>query len=79
MNRFTKENKGLLKEHFVVLKNLWKYIVEIEEFALAIGRLEYILEDLSLYIYGDISFTDNLIMCVSIRSYIIFLAGYLVI
>jgi len=75
MNRFAEGNKGPLKEHLLMLKNLWRYIAEIEEFALIIGGLKYILEDLDLYVYRNASFTDDLITYMSIGGHIAFLAG----
>ncbi len=79
VNRFTERNKGLLKKYFIILKNLWKYIAEIKKFILIIKRFEYILENLSLYIYRDTNFTNDLIICVSTGNHIVFLAGCLVI
>ncbi len=75
MNRFAERNKGPSKEYLLILKNLWRYIAETEELALVIGRLEYTLEDLGLYIYKDASFIDDLITRVSTGSHIVFLAG----
>jgi len=53
--------------------------VETIEFALIIRGFEYILEDLGLYIYGDINFVDDFIIYMSIGGYIVFLAGCLII
>src|SRR6266699_3749327 len=76
VNRFTERNTNPSKEHFIVLKNLWRYIAETKELTLAIGRLEYTLKDLDLYTYENTSFVDDLIMRVSTGNHIVFLAGY---
>ena len=57
------------------MKNLWRYITEIVKLVLIIGRLEYILEDLNLYIYREISFADDLIIYISIGGHVVFLVG----
>ncbi len=64
---------------FYNIKNLWRYIVKTEVLVLAIKGLKYMLEDLSLYIYRDISFINDFIIYISIRSHIIFLVDYPVI
>ena len=74
MNRFIEENKGLSKEYLMILKNLWRYIAETAQLALVIGG-DYTLEDLDLYTYGDASFADDLMMCVSTGGHVAFLAG----
>ena len=75
MNRLTEGNKGLSKEHLIVLKNLWRYIAETAQLALVIGE-DYILEDLDLYKYRDANFADDLITRVSTGGHVTFLAGY---
>ena len=75
MNRFAERNKGPSKEYLLVLKNLWKYIAEIEEFVLVIGGLEYTLEDLGFYTYRDTSFVNDLMTRVSIGGHVAFLAS----
>ena len=61
-----------------MLKNLWRYIVKTAEFILIIEGFEYILEDLSLYIYRDVSFADDLMTYISIGNHVVFLAGCLI-
>ncbi|SRR6266566_7704508 len=75
MNRLVKKNKGLSKKYLLILKNLWRYIVETKEFALIIGRLEYTLENLGLHIYRDANFANDLITRMFTGSHVVFLVG----
>jgi len=74
VNRLAEGNKGPSKEHLIVLKNLWRYIVKTEDLAIVI-KGDYTLEDLDLYTYGDTSFTDDLITRMSTGGHVVFLAG----
>ena len=73
-NRLAEANKGPAKEHIVVLKHLWKYIVRTKSLGLRANGRQYIF-NLHLYIYSDASFIDDLFMRVSIGGYMVFLAG----
>ena len=73
-NRLAEANKGPTKEYIVVLKYLWRYIVGTKSLGFCIGGRQYIF-NLHLYAYGDVSFADDLFTRVSIRGYMVFLAG----
>ncbi len=74
-NRLAKANKGLTKEHIAVLKHLWRYMAETKSLGLRAGGRQYIF-NLYLYVYGDVSFVDDLFTRVFTGGYMVFLTGY---
>src|SRR6266699_900821 len=77
-NCLAEVNKGSVKEYIVVLKYIWRYIIGTKSLGLCIGGRQYI-SNFHLYIHSDTSFIDNLFIRVFTRSYIVFLAGCLII
>ena len=73
-NRLAEVNKSLAKEYVAILKHLWRYITKTKSLSLYTSRYQYIF-NLYLYIYSDTSFVNDLLIRVSIRSHIVFLAG----
>ena len=73
-NRLAKANKDLAKKYIVVLKHLWRYMIGTKSLGLRTNGRQYI-SNLHLYIYGDTSFVDDLFTKVSIKGYMVFLAG----
>ena len=73
INRLAEANKGFTKEHIAVLKYMWRYIAGTKSLGLRVGGRQYI-SNLHLYIYGDVSFIDDLFTRVFIRGHVVFLA-----
>ena len=78
MNRLAEANKGLTKKHIAILKYFWRYMAGTKSLGFYTGGRQYIF-NLHLYIYGDISFVDDLFTRVSTGGYMVFLAGCLII